>query len=149
MPGCVWHRWGDGEPVVLLHGGAGSWTHWARNIGALVAAGRCVLAADLPGFGDSAPPPSGRDADALPQPVEQGLRELLGAAPCDLVGFSFGSMVASFLAAQQPGRVRRLVLVGAPALSSEPMTRLGLRSLGRICRRARRATNCTASTSAG
>jgi 2-hydroxy-6-oxonona-2,4-dienedioate hydrolase len=45
-------------PVVLFHGGSGSWTHWVRNIQPLVAAGRQVIAADLPGFGDSASPPS-------------------------------------------------------------------------------------------
>jgi 2-hydroxy-6-oxonona-2,4-dienedioate hydrolase len=65
----VWHVWGDARPgqppVVLFHGGSGSWTHWVRNIQPLVAAGRQVIAADLPGFGDSASPPSGGDADAL------------------------------------------------------------------------------------
>jgi 2-hydroxy-6-oxonona-2,4-dienedioate hydrolase len=59
----VWHVWGEARPglppVVLFHGGSGSWTHWVRNIQPLVAAGRQVIAADLPGFGDSASPPSG------------------------------------------------------------------------------------------
>jgi pimeloyl-ACP methyl ester carboxylesterase len=114
----VWHVWGeDGhEPLVLLHGGSGSWTHWLRNIDALAGSGREVLAADLPGFGDSALPPQGRDADALPAPVEAGLRVLLGAGACDMVAFSFGGMVAGLLAAQFPARVARLVLVGSPGL---------------------------------
>ncbi|MES2384897.1 MAG: alpha/beta fold hydrolase [Pseudomonadota bacterium] len=118
----VWHRWppadapGQHRPVVLLHGGSGSWTHWLRNIEALVASGREVLAADLPGFGDSALPPRGRDADALPEPVEAGLRSLLGDGACDMVGFSFGGMVAGLLAAQFPARAARLVLVAAPGL---------------------------------
>jgi hypothetical protein len=34
----VWHSWGDGEPLVLLHGGSGSWTHWLRNVQALAGA---------------------------------------------------------------------------------------------------------------
>ena len=117
----VWHRWQPERPtgqppLVLLHGGSGSWTHWLRNIAALVGAGRNVYAADLPGFGDSALPASGSDADALPEPVEQGLRVLLANAACDLVAFSFGGMVAGFIAAQFPARVQRLVLVGAPGL---------------------------------
>ena len=28
----VWRVWGAGEPLVLFHGGSGSWTHWIRNI---------------------------------------------------------------------------------------------------------------------
>lgn len=117
----VWHRWapvapGRHRPVVLLHGGSGSWTHWLRNIEALVGSGREVLAADLPGFGDSALPPRGRDADVLPEPVEAGLRGLLGDGACDMVGFSFGGMVAGLLAAQFPARAACLVLVAAPGL---------------------------------
>ena len=120
----VWHVWrpdpaqtlAEHPPVVLLHGGSGSWTHWLRNIEPLVRAGREVYAADLPGFGDSAPPATGTDADALPAPVEAGLQILLGERACDLVAFSFGGMVAGFLAAQFPARVVRLVLVGAPGL---------------------------------
>ncbi len=116
----AWRCWGEGAPVVLLHGGSGSWNHWVRNIAALVAAGRQVWIPDLPGSGESALPPTGGDADALPEPVESALQTLLGDAPVDLVGFSFGSMVATFIAAQWPQRVRRLVLSGAPALGINP-----------------------------
>lgn len=124
----VWRSWGDGAPVVLLHGGSGSWNHWVRNIDALVAAGRQVWAPDLPGFGESVRPPSGGDADALPEPVEAALDSLLGDASIDLVGFSFGSMVATFIAAQFPARVRRLVLCGAPALGIRPAVPLVLKA---------------------
>lgn len=125
----VWHVWGQETgrrdlapllPLVLLHGGSGSWTHWLRNILPLVESGRRVLVPDLPGFGDSAAPLQGTDADALPEPVEQGLKVLLGDDACDLVGFSFGGMVAGFLAAQYPARAARVVLVGAPGLGIAP-----------------------------
>jgi 2-hydroxy-6-oxonona-2,4-dienedioate hydrolase len=120
----VWHVWhpatdpsaNEHPPVVLLHGGSGSWTHWLRNIEPLLQSGRSVYAADLPGFGDSAAPEHGSDADALTEPVEHGLQQLLGDAACDLVAFSFGGMVAGFIAAQFPARAHRLVLVGAPGL---------------------------------
>src|SRR3546814_1155899 len=42
----VWRLWGEGPPLVLLHGGSGSWTHWFRNIPALARRYR-VIAADL------------------------------------------------------------------------------------------------------
>ena len=128
----AWRSWGDGPPVVLLHGGSGSWTHWARNIAALVAAGRQAWIPDLPGFGESARPPTGGDADALPEPVETALAALIGDAPVDLVGFSFGSMVAAFVAARRPERVRRLVLCGAPALGIRPAEPLVLKAWGHL-----------------
>lgn len=112
----VWHGWGSGPPLVLLHGGSGSWTHWLRNVEPLVAAGRRVLVPDLPGFGDSAVPPAGTDADALPGPLEEGLRYILGSAPLDVAGFSFGGLTAGLLAAQFPHRIARLVVIGAPGL---------------------------------
>ncbi|MDB5929104.1 MAG: alpha/beta hydrolase fold protein [Polaromonas sp.] len=122
----VWHLWGQQgfdaslAPLLLLHGGSGSWTHWLRNIDALAASGRRVLVPDLPGFGDSAAPLHGNDADAVPELLAQGLQCLLGDAACDVAGFSFGGMVAGFLAAQWPARVARLVLVGAPGLGIAP-----------------------------
>lgn len=120
----VWHIWGpegDAPPVVLLHGGSGSWTHWVRTVGPLAATGRRVLVPDLPGFGDSALPPGGEgDADALIVPLSAGLAQLTGGAPCDLVGFSFGGMAAGMLLAAHPVLARRLVLVGAPAMGVTP-----------------------------
>ena len=112
----VWRYWGAGEPVVLPHGGSGSWTHWLRNIPTLLACGRQVWAPDLPGFGDSAAPPSGSDADAVLAPLAIGLREVLGPGPNEIAAFSFGSLVAVLLAVQQPSLISRLMLVGLPAL---------------------------------
>ncbi|MDO5691095.1 MAG: alpha/beta hydrolase [Pseudomonadota bacterium] len=130
----VWHAWvpeagrGDGAPpVVLFHGGSGSWTHWVKNIPPLVDAGRHVLAVDLPGFGDSAPPARSSAADAMVAPLAAGLRALLPGEPVDLVGFSFGGMLAGLLLAAHPDLARRLVLVGAPAMGVVPGRQLPLK----------------------
>jgi 2-hydroxy-6-oxonona-2,4-dienedioate hydrolase len=126
----VWRAWGEPgpqPPVVLLHGGSGSWTHWVRNIPALLAQRRHVLVPDIPGFGDSAAPPDGEDADVLPGWLELGAQQLLGPTAVDLVGFSFGGLVGALWAQAWPARVARLVLVGAPALSAEPHPPLDLR----------------------
>lgn len=117
----VWHGWkgaasADAAPLVLLHGGSGSWTHWLRNIEALVATGREVWAPDLPGFGDSDAVPGGTDADSMLAPLDKGLQTLFGNQQCDLVGFSFGGMTAGMLTAAYPDRVRQLVVVGAPGM---------------------------------
>ena len=127
----VWHRWGAPHatrpPVVLLHGGSGSWTHWLRTIGPLRDAGHEVWAVDLPGFGDSAAVPGGHDVDALIAPLQTSMAEALQGRVCDLVGFSFGGMAAGLLAAAYPALTRRLVLVGAPAMTPQPGHRLDLR----------------------
>ncbi len=128
----VWHGWGERRaglpPVVLFHGGSGSWTHWVKNILPLVDAGRQVLAVDLPGFGDSALPLGGNDADAMVEPLAVSLRELLDGQPADLVGFSLGGVVAGLLLAEHPGLARRLVLVGAPAMGVVPGRQFELRA---------------------
>lgn len=128
----VWHVWGKREandvPLVLFHGGSGSWMHWIRNIRDLVAAGREVWAVDLPGFGDSVAPPAGSDADAIIEPLYESMRELFGPQPCDLVGFSFGGMTAGMLLAAHPEIARQLVLVGAPAMGVVPKRQFELKA---------------------
>jgi 2-hydroxy-6-oxonona-2,4-dienedioate hydrolase len=109
----VWHQWGRGRTVVLFHGGHGSWTHWLRNIEALSARYR-VLAADLPGLGDSATPPLPHNPDALSDIVVGGLRTLLAPGEqADIVGFSFGGMLGGHIAVKLGAQIRSLTLVGA------------------------------------
>jgi 2-hydroxy-6-oxonona-2,4-dienedioate hydrolase len=112
----IFRLWGAGDPVVLLHGGSGSWKHWVKNINALVDDGRQVVIPDMPGFGESAAPLVGQDADVLPSPLEWGLQQIIPNQPYDLVAFSFGSMVAAQMAVRQPDKIKKLILSGSPAL---------------------------------
>ena len=108
----VWREFGTGAPLVLLHGGHGSWMHWIRNIEAL-AASRRVLVPDLPGYGesDALPPDSG--FNDLVDTVAAAIDTLLGAGTAfDLAGFSFGGVIAGRVALLRPA-VRRLALLGA------------------------------------
>lgn len=106
-----WRGFGSGTPVVLVHGGHGSWLHWVRNIEAL-AGQHTVWVPDLPGFGDS-DAPEGEGLASLLAPTRSTLDALIGAqTPLQLVGFSFGGLVAAHLAAQRP-QVRRLALLGS------------------------------------
>ncbi len=107
----VWRGFGQGDPLVLIHGGHGSWLHWIRNI-EFLAQQRRVWVPDLPGYGDSALPSEPADLDALLRILQASLRQVVGAdAPVDLVGFSFGGVVAARLAAADAG-VQRLALLG-------------------------------------
>ena len=126
----VWHVWGpaDGKPVVMLHGGSGSWTHWVRNIDTVVGRGYRAIVADMPGFGDSAPPPTGSDADALPPILEAGMRQVLGDQKMIGVGFSFGSLVNGLWLQHHPERYAGVVFVGGPSLTDNAHVRPTLRS---------------------
>lgn len=110
----VWRQWGAPEaPVlVLLHGGTGSWRHWARTI-PVFARGRLVIAPDLPGLGCSAMPPEPHTLPAIGRIIADGLNRLIGEeARYDLCGFSFGALAASAVAAHHGARVRSLTVVG-------------------------------------
>ena len=114
----VWHEWGSGRPAVLLHGGAGSWRHWARNIEAL-SARRRLHVPDLPGLGESDLPPPGTDLAGLAglaDLVAAGIGARVGDVPYDLVGFSFGATVAGHVAARHGARVLSLTILGAGSL---------------------------------
>ena len=66
---------------------------------------------------DFAADPTGRLAPSTEEQAElvAAAIEAAGAAQADIVGASYGGMVALALAAQRPERVRRLVLISAPA----------------------------------
>ncbi|MBD9433559.1 hypothetical protein IB257_26775 [Achromobacter sp. ACM03] len=78
----AWREFGSGAPLVLLHGGHGSWLHWVRNIEAL-SQDHTLLIPDMPGYGDSGDPPSrAGEQERLMQIVDAliaSLDQLLGA----------------------------------------------------------------------
>jgi pimeloyl-ACP methyl ester carboxylesterase len=100
---------GEGEPLVLLHGGFGSLEMFGPNI-ELLAAGRRVVGVDLQSHGRS--PAADRPmrfesmADDIAALVGQ-----LGLERAAVMGFSLGGGVALRTALQHPEVVERLVLV--------------------------------------
>ncbi|MDG2204312.1 MAG: alpha/beta fold hydrolase [Alphaproteobacteria bacterium] len=116
----VWREWGaantERPPLVLLHGGFGSWNHWVRTIPALETQYR-VIAVDLPGCGDSADPPKPYDAASLVEILSGGLDRILpDDTPFDLISFSFGGVLSGLLAHAQSRRIHSLTLIGSPVL---------------------------------
>lgn len=120
----VWRRWGSGPPLVLLHGGYGSWMHWIRNVLPL-SRQFTVVAPDLPGLGESATPPEPWTAEGLAAIIVAGLDIVLprsgsssGTAP-HLAGFSFGGVIGGTVAAQLGDRLRGFTVVGSNGLGLE------------------------------
>ena len=102
---------GQGEPLVLLHGGLGSIDMFGPVLPAL-AANRQVIALDLHGHGRTALGSRPISLVDMGDDVATVLREL-GYTQVDAMGYSLGGGVAFRLAAQHPQMVRRLVLVSA------------------------------------
>jgi pimeloyl-ACP methyl ester carboxylesterase len=103
---------GQGEPLLLLHGGLMSTQGFGPTLTAL-ARNRRVIGVDLHGHGRTAlgsrkisAVDIGRDLAVVVQQL--GLRQV------DVMGYSFGGAVALQLAFQHPALVRRLVVVSAP-----------------------------------
>lgn len=115
----VWRLWGADTKrpwVVLLHGGSGAWNHWVRTIPALETRYR-IVAADLPGCGDSADPPAPADAPSLAAVLSTGLDAVIpDGEGFDLVSFSFGGVLSGLIAHAQAARIRSLTLAGVPVL---------------------------------
>ncbi len=109
---------GRGRPLILLHGMGGSGYSFRRIVGALGRTNR-VITVDLKGFGASEKPfdlsyaPS--DQAAL---IEDFMRQRR-LTNVTLAGHSYGGAVALMTALRlqrsEPGRIRRLVLMNAPA----------------------------------
>ncbi len=115
----IWRVWGSGPPLVLLHGGYGSWTHWIRNVPVL-SRRFTVIAPDLPGLGESATPPEPWTAEGLAAIIVAGLDTVLpkGAQP-HMAGFSFGGVIGGVAAAQLGDRLKGFTVVGSNGLGLE------------------------------
>jgi len=136
----TWRRFGEGAPLVMLHGGHGSWLHWARNIAAL-AVGHAVWLPDLPGYGESAAPPR-PTLDSIVDTTCRTLDALIGVGtPISLAGFSFGGLVAAHLALRR-GCVTRLALLGPAGHGGPRRPRGELRSWREAHKKQDRAALC-------
>ncbi len=112
----VWRRWGEGPPLVLVHGGSGSWTHWFRTIPELSRT-HSVFAVDLPGLGASAMPDKPYTAEHCGAILAAGVRELMGSGERpQFTSFSFGAHVTSFALIELGDFAKRFVIVGCAAL---------------------------------
>jgi pimeloyl-ACP methyl ester carboxylesterase len=110
---------GDGIPVLMLHG-------WGSNLGLmwplaerLAPLGYRIFIPDLPGFGQSAPPP---EAWSVHQYVDFVLAYLdaHGLDCVHLFGHSFGGRLGLVLGAEQPERIIKMALADSAGIRSKP-----------------------------
>jgi pimeloyl-ACP methyl ester carboxylesterase len=103
---------GEGEPLLLLHGGLGSIDMFGPLL-PIFLENRQVIGVDLHGHGRT-------DLGDRPiDPVDIGddlavILTKLGYAEVDVLGYSFGAEAGFRLAVQHPKMVRRLAFVSAP-----------------------------------
>lgn len=123
----VTHAGGKGSPLLLINGLGASVEMWEPLLGLL--GDREVIAFDLPGSGASRAAPRPLRMPALAAMVE-GLLDRLGHSRLDVLGYSFGGLVAQQLARSAPHLVDRLVLcatlAGVPSVPNPLATWLML-----------------------
>jgi pimeloyl-ACP methyl ester carboxylesterase len=121
-------------PIVVLPG----WGAHIEAVGPILAAldgASDLIALDLPGFGESEPPEQAWDVDSYARFMIHFLDEL-GVDRAHLVGHSHGGRVSIALAADEPERVGRLVLVDSAGIPPKRgwryRRRVAVAKLGRL-----------------
>lgn len=114
-------EFGQGEPVVLLHGvGFTSGGHdFFPNVEALAENFR-VIAPDLVGWGATARLQQAYSFARLVDFVRE-LQDALEIPRWHVIGHSMGGWIASLFAYESPERVDRLVLIGAGGAATRPL----------------------------
>ncbi len=111
-----YHVGGDGEPLLLLHGLAGSTGNWVEMLPELLDRYR-VLAVDLPGHGGSGPLPKGATTADFAS-VAASVLNAEGVTRALVAGHSFGGLIGLRLAQSRPELVRGLLLVSPAGITS-------------------------------
>ena len=118
---------GTGRPILLIMGFAGSIELWEPLRAELP--GYQTVSFDAPGTGESDMSPWPLTVRGLARLTDQ-LCERLGYPALDVIGYSFGGIIAQQLAAKHPARVNRLILAStSTGLGSLPGYRAALRLL--------------------
>jgi pimeloyl-ACP methyl ester carboxylesterase len=127
----IWYQtYGEGDPLVLLHGGFGTVEMFGPNI-EILAQRRKVIGIDLQAHGGTGPLGRPMSFEAMATDVAEVIKAL-GYEKADVMGYSLGGATALRLAIDHPEVVDRLVLVSmAHAYSSwQQYNYDGMRAMG-------------------
>ena len=121
-------------PILVLHGW-GAHLEAVRPILAAFDGASDLIALDLPGFGESEPPPEAWDVDSYARFIIHFLDEM-AVDRAHLVGHSHGGRISIALAADERERVGRLLLVDAAGIPPKRgwryRRRVAVAKLGRV-----------------
>ncbi|TCU98910.1 alpha/beta fold hydrolase [Paracandidimonas soli] len=105
--------WGEGSPIILIHGWPLSADSWDAQAMALAQAGHRVIAYDRRGFGRSGQPWEGYDYDTLADDLSAVIQQT-GLQDVTLVGFSMGGgEVARYMSRHGGRSVSKAALVSS------------------------------------
>ena len=106
--------WGEGPPVVLIHGWPLSADSWDPISHALAEAGYQAIAYDRRGFGRSSQPSEGYDYDTFADDLAEVMQFHDATEDVTLVGFSMGGgEVARYMSRHQGKGVRKIALISS------------------------------------
>ncbi len=104
--------YGQGKPVLLLHGGLSNKLSWFSQLPWLVSAGRQVILIDTRGHGESS-----HGHIPLSYPVFADdvrlVMDKIGIASTDIIGWSDGGIIALLMGLETPQRVDKIVAISA------------------------------------
>jgi pimeloyl-ACP methyl ester carboxylesterase len=115
---------GDGPTIVLIHGIGGALDVWDDIVPALASQHR-VIRMDLIGHGGTAAPRSGYTMEKQAALIAAVL-DTLGVDRFTIIGHSMGGEVAIALAAIEPARIERIILLDTPPITFKIWNRLTL-----------------------
>jgi len=105
--------YGEGKPVILIHGWPLSHRMWEYQVNAVVEAGFRCISYDRRGFGDSDKPWTNYDYDSLAQDLNDIITKL-GLSEVTVVGFSMGGgEVARYIGKYGTANLSKAALISA------------------------------------
>ena len=128
--------WGEGRPVVLIHGWPLNSDSWEYQAVRLAEAGHRVVSYDRRGFGRSGQPFQGYDYDTMADDLDTVIREL-GLKDAAIVGFSMGGGEVARTSGARNCR-------GSNRRQISPLERAGFQTRGNMRRRDEKLTRSTA-----
>ena len=117
-----WRSWGKGKPLILLHGGYGSWAHWIKQA-IPFSKNYNVLIPDMPGFGESEDLTLPHTPEKISANIAETLLKLISPEETPIIcGFSFGGLIGGHLSYNLIERglnPEKLILVGPGGLGAK------------------------------